>query len=301
MSSRVVNVNSEHYGMCDLISISYTGLPARVHPFAGVRIGGADVPISLITLISDVPDIRDIICGRVVFIPGRGHRLTLLSGGGGHRTDVPGPDGLVTIRSVGQIRRIVTERGGRLMCARCGLVIAIGPSASVRGYAGRLRGTFNEVNVRVSGQTCGRLRLFIGSFPNGYCKVGTSCSQFVALNSTTAYLVCGRGVIRDRSAPFGICCASHRKIPMTVSVSKGRKGGGLASGDGFFMLNPSKDNGDFCMGSVIHRTRRRSASVILISAKGSCRKLYRCFKNGCVSCARRRPVAVGPFGVGQRR
>lgn len=300
-SSRAISVNSGHYGMCDLISISYTTLPSLVQPCAGVRIGGASVPISLLTTVSGVPGTRAIICGRVIFLPGRGERLTLLSGGGGQRTDVPGPDGRVTIRSVGQIRRIVTQRDGRLICARFGLVITMPTSASLRGYAGRLRGTFKHVNVRVSGETCGRLRLFIGSFPNGYCNVGRSCSHFLALNSTTVYLVCGRRVRRDRRAPLGVCCASHRNIPITVSVAKGRKGGGLASGSGFFYLNPSNDNGDFRVGSIIHRLCRRKASIIVISANGDCRKLYRCLNNGCVSCARREPVAVGPFHVGQTR
>lgn len=301
ISRRYIHVNSQGYGVFSLISISDVGLPDLMHPFTGVRIGGARVPISIVTTVSRVPRTEAIICGRVVFVPGRGERLTLLRGGGGHRTDVPGPNGRVTIRSVGRMRRIVTERKGRLICARCGLIIYYSDSTSLRGPAGRLRGAFKHVNIRVSGETCGRLRLFIGSFPKGYCNVDTRCSHFLALNSTTTYLVCGRGVRRDRSAPLGVCCASERNIPITVSVAKGRKGRGLASGSGFFYLKPSKDNGSFRVGDIMHRLRRRKASIIVISANGSCRKLYRCLNKGCVDCARRGPVAVGPFGVAGTR
>lgn len=256
---------------------------------------------SLLSSVSSLPRISALICGRIVFLPGRGERVVGLSGGGGHRTSVPGPGGRVTIRSVRGIRSRVIHGNGVLICTRCGVIIGVSKSGSFRGAAGSLRGLFTERDVRVSGETCGRLRLFINDFPNGYFELGGRCSEFLALSRPTLYLVCGRRRRRNSSSPLGYCCASQRNLPLPVSVANGRNGIGCAGGSGFFILKPSKDNGDFFVGSIVQRCCRRSASIIVISANSDCRKVYGCFNKSCVSCDGRGPVSVGPFGVSRLR
>lgn len=299
-SSRCLEANSQVVHSCPLISVSRVGLPSVMGPCARIGVGNCKVTASLLSFLANIPCSSYIIFGRIVRVPKREGLLHGLRTGTGHRNSVPSPDGHVTGTSVRRILSELTISDAVLICYGFGVLIDYPPSG-IAPMASFLRAGLCRYNVVPSEATCGRLRLFVSYFPNGNCTFGPSCSLFLALSSTTLYFFFGRRLGRSRSAPLAACCASHRKLPIYVSVANGRNGGGVASGTGFFYVNPSNSNGSFRVGDIMHRLLRRGASIIVISANSSCRNVYKCCGNACVTCSGRGPVSVGPFGIAGRR
>lgn len=232
-----------------LMSVSRIGFPSVVGPCGriGVKL---EFPISLLSFLRSAPDVSAVVCGRMVGVPSRQGRTGGLRNGGGGRGKVPSPTGSLYMRSVRQIRSSVTERKRVLMCTRCGVVLT--NLSSVDGTVGCIRASLFSYNVVVGGRYFGRLRLFRYTLPKGTVGLG-DCSGFLAASSTTVYLLFGRGLRMARGDPFLACFASERKLPIKVSVSKGRNRGGCAGGSGFFILNPDNSNGSFCIGSGMER------------------------------------------------
>lgn len=298
------NVSEDHIGIGNrkfkiysLVDVDSIVLPALIRPYTNIEVNNITMPVDLMSMIDNIPDVQNVVFNQVIFLPSQKQEMSKLAKKKNRHASLPNPSNQIAVDDIKKVEELIARENKQLVYSHFNLVITVKADADLQKCTNHLENSFGRIGIQISQRAYNQLELFVSTFPGNCYSLNKDYDRFLTLSDAACCLMYKEKLPTSEDTPLKVYYTDRQGVPVAIDIS-GKEGKKKhTDNSNFFCLGPSGSGKSFHMNSVVRQLWEQGTDVVMVDTGNSYEGLCEYVGGKYISYTEEKPITMNPFRI----
>lgn len=278
-----------------VVDVDTINLPSLIRPFRTDSINGNDMPVDIMSFLSNVPNADCVIYNQVIIIPPQRSENAKLTKKRNRHSSLPDPSNDLAANEIDKVQADIAKNNKMLLYTHYNVILCA--ESGIQQACSFVENELSKSGITPSKSAYNQLELFLTSFPGHSFNINPDYDRFLTLEDTAACLFYKEFVKGDEDSKLKVYYTDRQGIPIGIDIT-GKEGKvKYTTNSNFFSLGPSGSGKSFHMNSVVRQLYEQNTDIVMVDTGHSYEGLCSYVGGKYITYSEEKPISMNPFRI----